>query len=357
MKNSANKRTALRIIILLSLITVCILPVTAQPPQHFNFGDNYYTTFGSPDVSATIVGSNEFSRGDKTTVEVNLMNKGKITGFRSDIDARSNDLDIKLQQIEMQYESQRTTAIGIVAILGSPHPDIKVRSGPQEAGTLRSGEQTSNPLEFDIEITKNASPGTYPLILNILYGYQENVQVSGDDETDLGITNMEIGMWYDVKSQNVTIPVQVKDEAKFSVTDVESELRAGDEGLLYVTYTNTGEMPARDSIVRITVTDPFSTTDDQTYLGLLEPGQSEVAVFRLDVSDAAIPKMYSITSQIRYEDTDGHDRITDIMRVRTEVLPPDPMRNTYIVLGVTAVILIAGLIAFLIYRRQNDRSN
>ncbi|AEH61619.1 conserved hypothetical protein [Methanosalsum zhilinae DSM 4017] len=339
------------------LFIICTIPAVAQPPQHFDFGENYYTTFGYPDVSASIVGNNEFSRGDRATVDINLMNKGVITGFRSDIDARSSDLDIKLQQTEMQYEAQRTTAIGIVAILASPHPEIKVRSGPQEAGTLRSGEQTSNPLEFDIEVTKNAASGTYPLVLNILYGYQENVQVSGDDETDLGVTNMEIGIWYEVRSQNVTLPLKVKDEAKFEVTDVRSELYAGDDGLLYVTYKNTGEMPARDSIVRITVADPFSTTDDQAYLGLLEPGQSEVAVFRLDVLDTAIPKMYSITSQIRYQDTDGHDRITDIIRVRTEVLPPEPMRDTYIAIGVAVAIIIAGMIAYLAYRKGSGGSD
>ena len=54
----------------------------------------------------------------------------------------------------MGYEAQRTTAIGIVAILNSSTPYIRVKSGPQEAGTLPSGQQAEDPVKFNIEDIK-----------------------------------------------------------------------------------------------------------------------------------------------------------------------------------------------------------
>lgn len=334
------------LILSLSLFLLLAGPVQAQVPDFFNFDDNYYTVYGYPDVTATLVGDNEYSRGDTVTLDINLMNKGIITGFESEEDDKVlDDLEQKLQKMEMEYESQRTTAIGIVATLASPNPEIKVKSGPQEAGSLRSGEQTEEPVQFTIEITKNASADTYPLILNLIYGYQENVQVTGDNETDIGITNMEVGLWYEVMSQNLTIPIKVEEEADFEVTNVTGELTAGEEGLLYVTYKNTGEIPVKDATVRISVADPFSTTDDQAYLGTLEPGESTVAVFKIKVDETATPKAYGITSEIKYEDIDGHDQISDTMKIKVETLPKESNSEKYTAAaGIVGLVLLVGIV-------------
>ena len=91
------------------------------------------------------------------------MNKGVISGFKVGTDKKDlDDLEQKIQMTEMNYEAQRTTAIGIVAILNSESPYIKVRSGPQEAGSLPSGQQTDDPVQFNIQISKNAPAGILP---------------------------------------------------------------------------------------------------------------------------------------------------------------------------------------------------
>ncbi|WP_300607153.1 hypothetical protein [Methanohalophilus sp.] len=322
-------------------------------PEHFRFDENYYTVYGGPDLSATLVGDDEFYRGDSVVLNINLMNKGVITGFRSETDGDDLDtLEQKLQQAEMSYESQRTTAIGVVAVLTSLDPAIDVKSGPQEAGTLASGDETSSPVKFNIEISENAHAGEYPMLLSLYYGYQKNIEVSGDDETDLGITNMDVGIWYDVGSQNITFPIYVKDAAEFEVVNVSSHLVAGEEGMLYVTYTNIGEEVAEDATVRISAADPFSTTDDQAYLGTLEPGDSAVAIFKLKVDDTAIAKPYAINSEVRYDDKDGRSRISDNIKIRTEIVEPKstgfPIRNAFALIG-AVVVIAAG--SYFAYRR------
>ncbi|WP_406656900.1 hypothetical protein V7O62_13695 [Methanolobus sp. ZRKC2] len=291
-------------------------------PDFFNFDENYYTVYGGPDVQATLVGDNEFSRGDEVTINVDLMNKGVVTGFESEEDDDFlTDLEQKLQQAEMGYEAQRTTAIGIVAMMNSSTPYIRVKSGPQEAGTLASGQQLDNPVKFNIEVSKNAPAGEYPLDLLMYYGYQENVQVDGDNETDLGITNMDVGLWYAVGQQMQQISIVVEEEADFEIVNVTGQLEAGKEGLLYVVYKNVGEEAVKDATVRISADDPFSTTDDQSFIGSLSPGETSEAAFKLKVDEAAVSKPYAINSEIKYEDSDGHSQISDTIKIQVETVP------------------------------------
>ncbi|MDG6244999.1 MAG: hypothetical protein QCH31_11550 [Methanolobus sp.] len=343
----------LRMVVLVSIVFSMLLALPASAaafnmdlelPDFFNFDENYYTVYGGPDVSATLIGGNEYSRGDEITLNINLMNKGVITGFKSESKKSSlTTLEQKIQKTEMGYESQKTTAIGIVCILSSETPYVRVKSGPQEAGTLASGEQTSDPLMFNIEISKDAPAGEYPLDLSIYYGYQENVQINGDDETDIGITNMEVGLWYGVGHQVQNLKIIVKDEARFEIVNVTGELFPGKDGLITVLYKNVGEAEIKDATVRISAADPFSTTDDQSFIGSLEPGETAEAVFKLKVDTNGIAKKYAINSEIKYEDMDGHSRISDTVKIQTEVLPVSSQgTGTY---AIVAVVLIVAAVA------------
>mgnify|MGYP000725132825 CR=1 FL=1 len=266
--------------------------------------------------------------------------------MEKDLSIPARDLDIKLQQTEFSYEAQKTTAIGIVGFLTSLDPAVKVKSGQQEAGSLKAGEQTEKPFQYTIEISNNAQAGTYPLILTLMYGYQENIQIDGDNETSLGITNLEVGMWYEVGVQNITIPISVKEEARFEVTDVSGELVADEEGLLSVTFKNVGDLPIKDATVRISASDPFSTTDDQAFIGSIASGESAVALFNLKVDETATTKMYAINSEIKYEDVDGHDQISDVIKIQVETLPAIPTSEKLgnlkiIVAGLLVVVVLA----------------
>jgi hypothetical protein len=311
-----------------ALLVFCfaVLPVQAALPENFDISKNYYTVYGGPDLTATLIGDNEYSRGDTVTLNVEMMNKGAISGFKSEKDVEMGSyMDETLQQAEMQYEVQAVTAVGILATLKSDNPNVMVKSGPQEAGTLKQGKQSSNPTKFTVEINKNASAGIYPLTLELSYKYQENVQVGGDEfDSTMGIvTNKEVGIWYENKTQTQTIDIEVKKEPYFEVSEVKGELLPGEKGMLHVTYKNTGEEPANDATIRLSASDPFSTTDDQAYLGTLNPGESAVAAFNLDVDETATPKPYSLNSEMLYEDSDGHDQISDSIKVNTQVLPAE----------------------------------
>ena len=358
-----NLNLNLRIILPLiaALLILFAMPAQAQStfPEHFDFGENYYTVYGGPNLTATVLGDTEFSRGDTVTVSINLMNKGIVTGFKAekDLSIPASSLDRKLQSTEMTYEAQKTTAIGIVGFLTSLDPAVKVKSSQQEAGSLPSGQQTEEPIQYTIEISNNAQAGTYPLLLTLMYGYQNNVQIDGDNDTSLGITNLEVGLWYDIGAQNITIPISVKEEARFEVTDVNGELVADEEGLLSVTYKNIGDLPIKDATVRISASDPFSTTDDQAFIGSLAAGESAVALFNLKVDETATSKMYAINSEIKYEDVDGHEQISDVIKIQVDTLPAIPTSEKlekYRGFAILLLVVVVAAIGLRVYKNSKQ---
>jgi hypothetical protein len=350
-----NKNGLFITVTTLLILCFAVLPVQASFPENFDISENFYTVYGGPDLNATLVGDNQYSRGDTVTLNIEMMNKGEITGFRSDDEADFGDYkDEILQQSEMQYEAQATTAVGILATLKSDNPNIKVKSGSQQAGTLKQGKQSSSPTKFTIEINKDAPAGTYPLTLELAYQYQNNVQVGGDkfDPTTGIVTNKEVGVWYENKTQTQTINIEVKKEPYFEVTNVTGDLYPNEGGMLYVTYKNTGEEPAKDATVRLSASDPFSTTDDQAYLGTLNPGEEAAAIFNMDVDETATPKPYSLSSEILYEDVDGHDQISDTVKINTEVLPAKESLPGYqFGTGMVFMVLAA---CFVLFRKKKQ---
>lgn len=337
------------------IICSAVLPAQAAFPENFDISKNYYTVYGEPDLSATLIGDNQYYRGNTVTLYIEMMNKGTITGFKSEKDVDFGDImGLMLQQTEMQYESQATTAVGVLATLKSDDPNVKVKSGAQQAGTLEQGSQSQIPAKFTIEINKNAPAGTYPLTLELTYKYQNNVQLSGDGfDPAIGIvTNKEVGIWYENKTQTQTITIEVKEEPYFEVTEVTGDLYPDKGGLLRVTYKNTGEKPAKDATVRVSANDPFSTTDDQAYLGTLNPGEEAVAIFNIEVGDTATPKLYSLSSEILYEDADGHDQISDTIKINTEILPAEKSLPGYQI-GTSIIMAIAA--CFVIFRRKGQQ--
>lgn len=347
------KKRSISAIATLLMLLLATMPVQAALPESFDFGKNFYSVYGGPDLEATLIGDNEYSRGDTATLNIGLMNKGVVEGFKSEKDADTS-VDAVLQQSEMKYETQTVTAVGILATLTSDNPNINVKSGSQEAGTLQQGKQSSSPTRFTIEISKNAPAGTYPLNLQLSYKYQNNTQVSGDnlDPATGLVTNQGVGVWYENKTQNQTIMVQVKKEPYFEVTQINGSLYPDKGGMLYVTYKNTGEEPAKDATVRLSASDPFSTTDDQAFLGTLKPGESAVAAFDMAVDKTGTAKPYSLDSEILYEDTEGHDQISDSVRVNTQVLPAENKLPGYgLVSGVVFMVLAA---CFIVLKKKKQ---
>ncbi|HPJ29810.1 MAG TPA: hypothetical protein PLZ42_00280 [Methanothrix sp.] len=311
--------------------------------------DNYWTMSGSPQLDASLAGTSEFERGDTVTLYVDITNYGRIMGYEADKKA-----DTKMEQAladrELDYEWERTTALGITGTLRSATDLIEVKSGDQVIESLRSGERSKDPMEFSIKIASHAPAGEYPLTLDLSYDYQYNAEVDANEmDPEIGLRGFETAYWYQRANETVTIPVMVKLEADFEITDVLGELSGGEkDGIIEVSYMNIGEETAEDAIARLSIFKPFSSTDDQAFIGNLEPGQEKTVVFRVDVDSDATPKEYSINSEIKYTDVKGDTVISESMKIPVTV----KAASSSLLLPAVLLLVIAAAAGGYLYKKR-----
>ena len=315
--------------------------------------DNYWYTYGGPLFTADITGTNEFSRGDTVTLYVGLTNNGKIMGFKQDKVANT-PTEYALANQEQKLEAARTTALGITGTLISNTSQIDVQSGDQVIQSLQSGQKAGAPLTYTIKIAKHAPAGMYPLQLKLNYDYQYNVEVyanSIDPQTGQ-LSGYQTSYWYQHANQTIPIEVYVKKAADFEITQANGNLTAGEKmGPVEVTYRNVGEDPITDAVARLSIFEPFSSTDDQAYIGDLAPGEEKTVVFRVDTDSDATPKNYGINSEIKYTDINGDTVISESMAIPVQVKPES---GSLLVPGIAALVLIVAAGGYFYRKRQKN---
>jgi hypothetical protein len=315
-------------------------------------GDNYYTMYGSPSISASVSGTDEFERGDTVALYVDLTNYGRILGFKEDLTPQ-NPKEFALANAELQEEYKKPTALGITASLRSDNRQIDVKSGDQVVQSLKSGDKTQAPLKFTIKIGEHAPAGKYPLSLNMSYDYQDNVRVyasklatSGSSPT---LANFQESYIYNKANQTVPIIIKVKQQADFEILNASGILSVGSKKApISVTYKNIGEGSIKDAVARLSIFKPFSSTDDQAFIGNLQPGEAKTVIFRMDVDSDATPKDYGINSEIKFTDINGDTVISESMKIPVTV----KVASSSLLMPVVIVLIIIIVAGGYIYRRK-----
>lgn len=291
-------------------------PSTYNVPRSFDFGTHYYYTYGSPDINATIVGTNEFDRDETISLPINLMNRGKYLGFERDHTPTTAD-EIYAAQTQVKLETRIVDATGIVASLSvDPNSPLEVKSPGQQVGSIKSGENALRPVNFSIKIAKKAKAGEYNLYLSLAYDYQKYVQISNPNAT---VQTYDASYWYSMMSQNQTLKLRVKTQADFEVVRTTGSLYPGREDVVQIEIKNTGEEEARDAKAIINPSDPLSTTDDQAFLYTIKPGDTVVASYKIKADSKTVPKTYGVDTVIRYENLDGDTVYSTTMQAPVEV--------------------------------------
>ncbi len=310
-----------KIFILLSLLVLISIakadtPTTYNLPGSCNWGTHYYYTYGSPDINATVVGTNEFERDETITLPIDLMNRGKYLGFERDHIPTTPD-EIYAAQQQILLESKIVDATGIIASLSvDPDSPLEVLSPAQQVGSIKGGENTLSPVTFDIKIAKDAKAGEYNLYLNLSYDYQKYVQISNPNAT---AQTYDASYWYSMMSQNQTLKLIVKKQAEFEVVNTTGSLYPGMEGVVQVAIKNVGEEEARDAKAIINPSDPLSTTDEQAFLYTIKPGDTVIASFKIKADSKAVPRTYGVDTVIRYENLDGDIKYSTTLQAPVEV--------------------------------------
>jgi len=213
-------------------------------------------------------------------------------------------------------------------------------------------------LKFTIKIGEHAPAGRYPLSLNVSYDYQDNVRVYASALLNSGgsptLANYRVSYIYQKANQTVPIVITIKKQADFEILNATGTLSAGSKKApISVTYRNIGEEPIKDAVARLSIFKPFSSTDDQAFIGTLQPGEEKTAVFRINVDSDATPKDYGINSEIKYTDVNGDTVISESMKIPVKV----KAASTSLLLPGAILIVIVVAAGGYLYRRNQKKAS
>jgi len=344
-------------ILLAALLTLCLQPAVAKDyiPLPYEYTENYYNTYGEPALFSSVVGDTEFSRGETAQINIVLANRGVFKGVKSVKSVGTSEVLHQLSLTELEYETQRTTAQGLKATLVSDTEFIEVdpATSSQTLEEVVPG-QLPDPLTFTLTVSDNAPAGTYILNLPVEYEYQSDVRMTTDEVAQLGLST-DHANYYKNANTTMQIPVIVEPEARFEVSDVSGYLTVGQSDTINVTYTNIGELPAKDAMARIIVMKPLSSGTSVKNLGTLQPGESRTVSFDISASGSAVEKIYGLDSEIKYIDDSDETAFSDNLKVNVDLRAPDRQFN---ITGLAlAGLVVMGLILIIKNIRKNASSN
>ncbi|MDI6866423.1 COG1361 S-layer family protein [Methanoculleus sp.] len=238
--------------------------------------------YGSPELSATIAGTNEFTPGDETPVTVTISNTGLNT--------------VKIAVPSMPPDDQPNTAKLATVALKSGDAPFTVKTDPQFVGDIRGGAYAT--ATFNVKVADSAKPGTYTLPLQVTYTYMETM----DDYTDVLRYN------YIRKTETLPLEVRVTPDLRIEVLDVRTEsVNVGTEGYIYLSVKNVGHDTGENAIVKIarSGSSPLIPTDGNAYIGTFGPGDTVEVKFKVSVADTAEEQSYPLDVAVTYENYEG----------------------------------------------------
>ncbi len=326
------------------LLAVPVVVGSEYIPESYTRSTNYYDVIGEPYLLATLVGDCEFYRGEDAVLEITLQNYGEISRIKGDkyLDPgeETYDDETMLAAIELESEIEKSCADHVDVVLSADGAPVDVTVDVQEIASIEAGKIGT--ARFPIHVDDDAPAGIYPLRIEACYDHIRNVQVSGTPDKP------DINYWNTTVAQNQTITIVVEKEADFEVTDVVSGMQVEGTGFLNVTYRNTGEETATDAIARVSDMLPFTAVTNQERLGTIMPGESATAHFRVSTDRDAVPKVYDLSTGIRFRDEDCDIQISDPMQIGVSVAPKVPFsekllaKKWWIVAAVVALLVFGG---------------
>jgi hypothetical protein len=235
--------------------------------------------------------------------------------------------------VQIQNRGHENGTDAVLMLTPAQSSPVKPSVGSVYIGNFPEGSMVTVP--FKVAVSANGEAQTYPMNLTVLYKNRNGNFVS---------------------SAPVVIGIPVSGKIRFEVVSSSPEVTPGGQHRLTIAYKNTGAAPVYSAQARIYAVDPFTTSDDTSYLGTMVPGETRTAVFEVTVDSSATVKSYSLDSEIRYRDALDNDQVSDRITVPVPVVAPTGIQALLANPGVIAVIVIGALaLVFLLRTRWKKR--
>lgn len=271
------------------MVFVCLVGLACLPASA---GTKYLT--GSPDISASIAGSNEFAPGTTSPLTIYIQNSGVVSSKM----ALSGILD---------RDDMPSTAKMVQVSLGAEDLPVIIKSESQMIGDI-AGSNTK-PVTFQIRVKDDATAGKYTLPLHVKYTYLADAEQQGTDS---------VTYRYNEKDITINLPFVVKSAINLDVEQVTAEgVNAGGTGYITATLKNVGTDPGVKTIAKIKRNDgsPVIPVSSTVYLGSFAPGDEVKAKFKVSVTNDAQPQEYPLDFSATYENLNGETLETPAKRI------------------------------------------
>ena len=260
---------------ILCLLCICVTaPVMA--------GEKYMA--GSPELSAYISGTNEFSPGDDVKLTIVIENTG-LNEFKF------------VQSGIVNTDDQPNTAKFLTVTLDAGDAPIVIKSDSQMLGDLKGASSVI--AVFSTKIQSDAPSGTYQIPLSLNYTYLYQAEQYGVDT---------IQYYYKTKEETLLIPITIKPDVSIDVISaVPENLNVGTEGYIDMKIKNTGFEDGSKSIVKIirNGNSPVLPTDSSVYIGDFPSGSTVDCRYKVSVSSDAERQTYPIDVVVVYQNNEG----------------------------------------------------
>jgi hypothetical protein len=239
---------------------------------------------GSPELSAYISGTNEFSPGDDVKLTIVIENTG-LNEFKF------------VQSGIVDRDDQPNTAKFLTVALNAGDAPLVIKSDPQMLGDLK-GASSANAV-FSTKIRSDAPSGTYQVPLSLNYTYLYEADQYGVDT---------IQYYYKTIDETLLIPIKIKSDISIDVISaVPEHLNVGSEGYIDMKIKNTGFMDGSKAVVKIlrNGNSPVIPTDSSVYIGDFPSGSTVDCRYKVTVSSNAERQTYPIDVVVVYQNNEG----------------------------------------------------
>ena len=201
--------------------------------------------------------------------------------------------------------------------------DLKIRNTGSEDGKKATVKLIRNGASPIIPTDSSVFIGDFPHNGTVTSRYK--VTISGDAEKQT--YPVDVVVTYENRDGDVvtsdieTIGIPIGGKISFAITSGPVQVAQGSQNMIQVEYQNTGVTTAYSAQARLSVVDPFTSTDDTAYLGDLKPGQTATAHYQMSADDTAAVKDYTLDTEIRYRDALDISHGSDIIHVPVQVQP------------------------------------
>ena len=290
-------------LVFLVCLLVCTLPVMGVTTY---FG-------GSPQMTASVSGTNEFTPGEDAVITVVVQNRG-VNSMKTDWiggntatpvttrpdlsrDNYDNNYAVWQGSGTIPRDDVPTTAKMVTVSLASGNAPVIVKSDPQNIGDLASaGSQTVTILT---KITNQAREGEYQLPLTIEYTYLKNADQMAADVLQNN---------YVTTSETIPLTIRIKPEVQIEVIDVVAEnLSVGTGGFVTLTIKNPGFEDGKKATVRLlrNGNSPIIPTDSSVFIGDFPRDGVVTCRYKEGISTEAGKQTYPVDVAVTYENRLG----------------------------------------------------